>query len=332
MKHTKLAALIALVLCLVMAFAACAPAEEPVQSPASSGDPDAPVGTAEPVEDPAEETSITVVDQAGRELTLEKPAETVVAMHPADCEILYAIGAGETLIGRGTYCDYPAEVLDITVVESGSETNIEQLISMQPDVLLMSTMDQTEEQVKQLESAGITVVVTDDGSESIAKVYEVIELVGAVTGKSAEATALCENMQAEFAAISEKVDGSMEGKTVYFEVSPLQWGLWTAGSGTFMHELAEIVGVENAFADVDGWGEISEEQVIGRDPDFIITTAMYYGDGLKPDEEILSRAAWAGMQAVANGNVYAADSNAAARPGPRLVDAAKELYSFIYGE
>ena len=326
MKHTKLTALGALVLCLVLALAACA--KEPVQSPASTGDPNAPVGTAEPAED----ISITVVDQAGRELTLAKPAETIVAMHPADCEILYAIGAGDTLIGRGTYCDYPAEVLDITVVESGSETNIEQLISMQPDVLLMSTMDQTEEQVKQLEAAGITVVITDDGSESIAKVYEVIELVGKVIGKDAEAAALCENMQAEFAAISAKVDGSMDGKTVYFEVSPLQWGLWTAGSGTFMHELAEIVGIENAFADVDGWGEIAEEQVIARDPDFIITTAMYYGDGLKPDEEILSREAWAGMTAVANGNVYAADSNAAARPGPRLVDAAKELYSFIYGE
>ncbi|MBR0025630.1 MAG: ABC transporter substrate-binding protein, partial [Clostridia bacterium] len=285
-----------------------------------------------PAEDPVEGASITVVDQAGREVSLDKPAESVVAMHPADCEILYAIGAGETLVGRGTYCDYPAEVLDITVVESGSETNIEQLISLQPDVLLMSTMDQTEEQVKQLESAGITVVVTDDGCESIAKVYEVIELVGAVTGKDTEAKALCESMQDEFAAISASVDGSLQGKTVYFEVSPLQWGLWTAGTGTFMHELCGIVGLENAFADVEGWGEISEEQVIERDPDFIITTAMYYGDGLKPDEEILSRAAWAGMQAVANGNVYAADSNAAARPGPRLVDAAKELYSFIYGE
>ncbi|MBR0025751.1 MAG: hypothetical protein IJP37_01190, partial [Clostridia bacterium] len=86
MKHTKLTALIALVVCLVMAFAACAPAEAPVESPAQSEQPEVPAEPITPAEDPVEGASITVVDQAGREVSLDKPAESVVAMHPADCE------------------------------------------------------------------------------------------------------------------------------------------------------------------------------------------------------------------------------------------------------
>ena len=85
----------------------------------------------------------------------------IVALTAADCEILYAIGAGDTLVGRGEYCDYPAPVADVPAVQSGAETNIEQIISLRPQVLLMSTMDQTEEQVSQLDTAGISVVVSN---------------------------------------------------------------------------------------------------------------------------------------------------------------------------
>jgi iron complex transport system substrate-binding protein len=107
-------------------------------------------------------------------------------------------------------------------------------------------------------------------------------------------------------------------------------GLWTAGSGTFMDEIATMVGIKNAFADVSGWGEISQEQVIERNPDYIITISMYNGEGLNPVEEIIARDGWSGINAVKNAAVYNADSNEITRPGPRLVDAAKALYSFIY--
>ena len=63
--------------------------------------------------------------------------ERIVALTAADCEILFALGAGDTLVGRGAYCDYPAEVLDIPAVESGYETNIEQIIALEPQLVLM---------------------------------------------------------------------------------------------------------------------------------------------------------------------------------------------------
>lgn len=271
----------------------------------------------------------TFTDMTGREVSIDGAVEKIVVITPADCEIIYALGMGDAVVGRGAYCDYPAEVLDVEEVESGSELNLEQVIALAPDVIFMGTMNQTVEQVEAFEKAGIPVVVSD--ANDIAGTYKAIEAIGSALGKQAEAETLVAGMKQSFADLEAKVDGSQQGKTVYFEVSPLEFGLWTAGTDTFMDEVVTMLGLENAFADVSGWAEVSEEQVLERDPDYIVTMAMYYGDGPEPDEEIKGRANWQGLQAVAGGRVYKADNSAFTRPGPRLAEAAQTLYDQVYG-
>lgn len=276
----------------------------------------------------AESTAVTVTDMAGREITLDAPATKVVALTASDCEILAALGAEDTLVGRGEYCDYPESVLEVPAVQSGADTNLEQIIALEPQVVIMAKMAQTEEQVAALEEAGIRVVVSD--TQDIEGVYTAIRLIGTLVGRNDEAEAMVADMQSAFADIAAKSENT--GKTVYFEVSPLQWGLWTAGKGTFMDELATLCGLTNAFADVEGWAEISEEQVLERDPDYIVTISMYYGEGPTPVEEIKSRAGWDALKAVQNDAIFNADSNEVSRPGPRLKDAAEALYTFVTGE
>lgn len=276
----------------------------------------------------AESTAVTVTDMAGREIALDAPATKVVALTASDCEILAALGAEDTLVGRGEYCDYPESVLEVPAVQSGADTNLEQIIALEPQVVVMAKMAQTEEQVAALEKAGIRVVVSD--AQDIEGVYTAIRLIGALVGRNDEAEAMVADMQSTFADIAAKSENT--GKTVYFEVSPLQWGLWTAGKGTFMDELATMCGLTNAFADVEGWAEISEEQVLERDPDYIVTISMYYGEGPTPVEEIKSRAGWDALKAVQNDAIFNADSNEVSRPGPRLKDAAEALYTFVTGE
>ena len=270
-------------------------------------------------------STITVTDMAGFEIALDKPASRIVALAAADCEILYALGAGDLLVGRGEYCDYPEEVKNVESVQSGYQTNIEQLLMLEPDVVIMPIMSQTIEQEEALRAAGIQVVISD--AQDIEGVYTAIKLLGAITAKNEEAAKLCEDMQAVF----NEIRSDASGKTVYFEVSPLEWGLWTAGTGTFMNEIAQICGLENAFSDVSGWQAISEEQVLERDPDYIVTITMYYGSGLTPIEEIASRPGWDTLKAVSAGGIYNADSDMLSRPGPRLADAAKAFYDFITG-
>lgn len=272
--------------------------------------------------------AVTVVDMTGREITLDEPANRIVALTPSDCEILYALGAGDTLVGRGEYCDWPEAVLDIPAVQSGADTNIEEIIALKPQVLLMSTMAQTDEQITALENAGVHVVVSD--AQDIEGVYQAIALIGTLMGRDTEAQALVDNMQKTFDDITTQANGG-NGKSVYFEVSPLEWGLWAAGSGTFMDEIAQMLGLTNAFADVDGWGEISEEQVIERAPDYIVTITMYFGEGPTPEEEIAARPGWEAVPAVANGAILNLQNNELSRPGPRLADGAQRMYDFVYG-
>ena len=275
----------------------------------------------------AENAAVTVTDMHGREITLDEPAVRIVAMQPSDCEILCALGCEDALVGRGQYCDYPASVLDKPVVQSGSETNVEEILALNPQVVLMNDMGQSEEQVRQLEENGVKVVVSK--AADIEGVYYAIRMIGRLMGRDDTAEAIVADMQATFDEIRAKCPDT--GKTVYFEVSPLQWGLWTAGKGTFMDELASICGLTNVFNDVNDWASISEEQVIARDPDCIVTISMYYGEGPTPVEEILGREGWQDMKAVKDGQVFNAESNAISRPGPRLKDAAIELYNFING-
>lgn len=306
MKNTRFAALSLAFTLLLSACGGSAPA-------ASESSPAAP------------EAAIQFTDMTDREIKLDAPASRVIALSAADCEIIYALGAEDVLIGRGEYCDWPAEVLDVPAVASGRETNIEQILSLDPDVLLMADMDQTEEQVAQLENAGITVVVSD--ADDINGVYQSITNTGAMLGKDAEAAALVKNMKDTFSSIAETAEG--HGETVYFEVSPLQYGLWAAGADTFMNEIAEMMGLTNIFADVSGWCEVSEEQVIQRAPDYIVTVSMYFGEGPTPTEEILSRAGWESIPAVAENKILNLANNELSRPGPRLADGAQALCDFI---
>lgn len=332
MKKNQILALLLAAVMLLAVLTGCAAKAEPAQDEPAQTEtvPETEEATPAEEEPEAEDTAstVTLTDMTGREITLDAPAERVVALTAADCEILYALGAGDLLVGRGEYCDYPAEVLDVPSVQSGYETNIEQIIALEPQVLLMSTMAQTEEQVQQLEAAGIHVVVSD--AQDIEGTYTAINMIGTLTGKQAEAASIVESMQETFDEI--KANAGDGTKTVYFEVSPLQYGLWTAGSGTFMDEIANMLGLTNCFADVTGWGEISEEQVLERNPDYIVTISMYYGEGPTPEEEILSRTGWENVTAVKDGKILNLQNNELSRPGPRLADGAKAMYDFVYGE
>ena len=266
--------------------------------------------------------SITVTDMFGREVTLTEPVTRVIALEPADCEILCALGCEEALVGRGLYCDYPASVLELPAVQSAGDVNLEELLALEPQVVVTSGMAHYEELASLLEANGVQVVGTD--ANSIAEVYEAIHLLGAVMNKKAEAEAIITDMQATFDEIAAKSEAT--GKTVYFEVMPLEWGLWSAGTGTFMHELAQLCGVQNAFSDIEGWQSVSQEQVIERDPDFIV---LVTGMGESAPDEVKAREGWGEMKAVRNDAIYNADSYMLTRPAPRPKDAAIDLYNFF---
>ena len=278
----------------------------------------------------SETEEIKITDMTGREIVLDKPAESIIALSAADCENLYAVGAGDLLVGRGEYCDYPEQVLDLPVVQSGANTNLEEILALEPDVLLMSTMAQSKEQIEALESKGVKVVVSD--AMDIDGVYTSLAILGAMTGHEDEAAAVTEDMKATFKELEEKAAEINEPKSVYFEVSPLEYGLWTAGKETFMNEISDMIGLKNCFEEVSGWAAISEEQVLEKNPDVIVTITMYFGEGPTPAEEISGRNGWDQITAVKDGAILNLQHDELSRPATRLADGARMLFDFVYGE
>jgi len=327
---------------LMWIVTACSPAGNESTAPEETTDSAAEETTTETEEAATEESedeatepsgeSIQLTDSIGREVTLDRPVETVVAEQPSHAEILYALGEEDALVGRGSYVDYPEEVSEVPDVGSGQDINYEAIIQLDPDVVFMGQMGDPDEEFSQLEDAGITVMVVH--AETLDEVYETIDLIGSVMGAEDAADNVVADMQStfeEYGAMADEQVTEGEEPSVYFEISPLEFGLWTAGTETFMHEIAEILNMDNVFADIQGFGEVSEEQVLDRDPEYIITTSMETED-FDPVEEILNRPGWENITAVQNGNVFTANSDEFTRPGPRLTDAVESLYNFIYGE
>lgn len=275
------------------------------------------------------ETPVAIQDSRGEEVIIDKKTERIVSLAPANTEILYALDAGDKIIAVSEYCNYPEDTAGKTKLPTGEKLDMENLISLKPDLVIASYMSVMEDQFKQLEDAGIKVFVTR--ANNLSETYESIEEIGKITGKEKEAEALVKKMKDEFDNITREVEGKVP-PTVYVEVSPLEWGLWTCGKNTFIQELLDIVGARNVFEDVEGWVEVSEEQVISRNPDFILTTASPLTGIDDPVGEISSRANWSGLDAVKNQRIRMLESDMITRPGPRLLDAAKELVKILYHE
>ena len=273
----------------------------------------------------AGDVGITVTDMHGREITLTEPATRIVALQPSDCEILCAIGCEDALVGIGQYCNYPASITSLPTVQSGKETNIEEILALEPQVVLMNDMSQSEDQVKQLEENGVKVVIST--TSDIASIYTAIRMIGALMGKDENAEALIADIQATCDEIRAKTEGNE--KSVYFEISPPPY-LYSCGSSSFTHELAEICGLKNIFGDqADPWLMISDEQVIERNPDYII---LMNGMGAEGIDEISARDGWGDITAIKEKNIYYDETSMMTRPGPRLKDAVIALYDFVYGD
>ena len=322
-----------LIFTLLVSFAGCGSANDSKNQPdISSGA--SPGHEATETSTPQEETvnydfPVTITDSRGKEITIEEKPERIISLMPSNTEILYAIDEGSNIIAVSDYCNYPEDTANKQKLPTGEQMSAEVIIGLNPDLVILGHMTAADDQTNQLEEAGIKVIVTE--ANDLKQTYEVINVLGAVTGKNEEASLLIENMKKGFEDIKEKVKDKTP-VSVYVEVSPLEYGLWSCGRNTFIQEIIEIIGAKNIFEDIEGWAAVSEEEVLHRNPDVILTTASPLTGMEDPAGEIMSRPNWDKINAVKNGKVIMLDADMATRPGPRLPDCAEELFAAIYGE
>lgn len=273
------------------------------------------------------QTGFTVVDSRGIEVPFEKVPEKIVSLMPSNTEILYSLNCGESIVAVSEYCNYPEETENKPKLPTGEMLNVEAILALEADVVILGNMSAMEDQIYQLEESGVNVIVTE--ANNLSETFDVIGIIGKTVGKEEEAQALVNAMKEGFDDIRAAVERN-KAVSIFVEVSPLEYGLWSCGRNTFIHELIEIVGANNIFEDIEGWSAVSEEQVLTRNPDVIITTASPLTGIDDPVGDIKSRANWNQTGAVKNDKVFMIDGDMVTRPGPRLLDGAKELVKLIY--
>jgi cobalamin transport system substrate-binding protein len=275
-------------------------------------------------------TPVTLKDGSGREVKIGSPAKRIISLAPSNTEILYAIQAGDKLVGRDDFSNFPAEVSSVPLVGgSMGNYNFEQIASLKPDLVLASSLN-TPEQVKTLEELGLTVYLLPNPVD-LEGLFQNLATVGTLTGNDSQAGELVKSLKSRVSAVEEKISSVTTQPVVYYELDgtdPTQ--PWTTGSGTFLANLIGMAGGKNAGDELTGdFAQISLEALLAKNPDLIILGDSNYGMDAK---QVASRVGWNGLKAVQDGHVYPFDDDLVSRPGPRLVDGLEQLAKLIHPE
>ena len=292
---------------LITLLAACAPQAPATQAPAD----------------------LSFTDGLGREVTLNGFPQRIVSLAPSNTEILFAIGAGDQVVGRDELSDFPEEAKAVTDIGSTFDAlNTEQIVSLDPDLVLAAEIN-TPEQVKQLEDLDLTVYYLNNPT-TLEEMYGNLELLAQMTGHQEEAATLVESLKARVAAVDEKIAPLSSRFSVFYELDATDPSKpFTAGKGTFITQLIDRAGGYNIAGDLDGYPQLSLEQVVAADPAVnILGNARY---GVTP-ESIAQRPGWENLSAVKNGQIFPFNDDLVSRPGPRLVDALEELAKLLRPE
>ncbi|WP_246476682.1 ABC transporter substrate-binding protein [Salicibibacter cibi] len=268
---------------------------------------------------------IEVEDADGNVAQITREPERIVSLMPSNTEIVFALDEGDALVGVTDFDDYPEEAASIESVGSGMEFDVERVLALEPDLVLdhASSGDAADEGLEQLENAGIDVLTVAD-PHSLQEAYGVIEDVGTVVNREAEAEDIIQGIESEIEDIQQVTNEipEEEQKRVWIEVSE-DPDLYTTGSDTFMDDMLTTVGAKNAAEDSEGWVAYTEEDAVALDPDVIITT---YGD----EETIMEREGWQEVTAIQDEAVHRLDEDLLSRPGPRLTEGLRTLAEHIY--
>ena len=281
----------------------------------------APQATEVPTEVPA----MTYTDSLGREITLKANPQRIISLAPSNTEILFAVGAGDQVVGRDEFSDYPPESASVeTIGGSFGEYNVEAIVALEPDLILAAEINPPE-LVQQLEDLGLTVYYLGNPT-TLEGMYTNLETVGSLTGH--DVTELVDSLKARVTAVDEKIMPLSSRIPVFYEIDATDpTKPWTYGPGTFGDLLIARAGGYNVGGiATDPYPQLSLEQVVAANPSVIILGDSMWG---VTAEAVKARPGWETIPAVQSDSIFPFDDNLVSRPGPRLVDGLEQLAKLL---
>jgi iron complex transport system substrate-binding protein len=256
------------------------------------------------------------ISSGGYSTTIAKKPTRIISLSPSATESLFEIGAGKQVLAVDSLSNFPKSA-PITQL-SAFEPNVEAIAALKPDLVVLSVDAMKSLVVKEaLEKLKISVLM-EKAPENLAQAYKEIEILGAVTGRTAEAKKVTFKMASLIKSIIKK--SKVSGKVTFFH--ELDNTLYSVTSDTFIGKVYKDFGLINiadkaAGADSYGYPQLSAEYLVKSDPTIIFLADAEYGESVAT---VNARAGWSGITAVTKKNIFALPNDIPSRWGPRLVD------------
>ena len=263
---------------------------------------------------PPERAPHVAVDDFGDRIRVSPRARRIVSLMPATTEILFAVGAGDRLVGRTHWDRYPDSASLVPDLGPGIRPNVEAVLAARPDLVVLYASADNRAAALRLREGGVRTLALR--VDSIAEFRRAVRLLARMTGDSARGDGVVDSVDATMARVRAATRG-LAPPTVF--IRSWKTPLLTIGGGSFMSELLEIAGARNVYGELpDPSPQVSLEDVVRRDPDFVLASPEGRAD-------ILADPSWRALRAVREGRVLAIDQELVARPSVRLGEAAVSL-------
>ena len=257
--------------------------------------------------------SRTFVDDAGRKIFLADPPARIVSLAPSVTEMLFAVGAGDQVVGVTSFCDYPPEAQAKPKV-GGAFPNLEVVLSLKPTLVVAPLDFIRPDMVAKLDQLKIALFILDAGT--LEDVLRHIQTIGRILGRSEKADAVAADLRRRMTEIKARTADAARPRVFYVLNSD---PLMTAGPGSFIHQLIELAGGVNVASGAPvSYPRLSLEEVVKQDPQ-VILFPVGDDEGI-PDQEQQRWLRWTTLSAVKQNRFVRIPSVLLDRPGPRVVD------------
>jgi iron complex transport system substrate-binding protein len=270
---------------------------------------------------------VVLKDALGVEVVVGARPERIVSVAPTVTEMLFALGAGERVVGVTEQCNWPPEVEAVPKIGGYWTPSAEKTLGARPD-LVIGSRGNPREFLAAVRRSGCPVFTVDP--KTLEGILSAIEQIACVIGEPGAGEELIGGMRARLAAVAGKVAGVPEEERptafLVVQVNPV----WTAGSETFVDDAIRAAGGRNVAADKKGFAPFSTESLMAADPDFLLLSTMD-GDAEQMKREVEASAALRGLSAVREGRMVVLEADPIMRPGPRIVEAVEAMAGAFYG-
>lgn len=264
---------------------------------------------------------IAVRDDTGQTVRLARPAARIVSLSPDVTENLFAIGAGERVVGTVDFSNYPKAASAILRIGSYERIDLEAVAALRPDLVIAWQSGNSPTQVAKLAALGLPVYFTQ--SERIEDVAANLERLGELTGTRAAAREAAARFGARIAALRAR-HGARPPVRAFYQV----WNkpLMTVGGRQAISDALRLCGGENIFAAMKPLAaEVTVEAVLAADPEAIVASGM----GAARPEWLDDWRRWPALTAVARNNLFFVPPDHLQRHTPRLAEGIEALCAHL---